>query len=118
MSKRNRQKRKIKKLIQKRLKEIQSQSSSPIKAPVFQPEITKTKEKTKNLSIKQEEENRLTEKGEKSEKEIIRMHPDFQKIGILLGILGIVIIGIAIINLKTPLLNTLANKLLAIFQNS
>jgi len=96
---------KIKKLIQERLKEAQRESSyakteKVSKAPISlkrAPKLeTKTKEDTESDQIK----------------------PNFKRIGFTTIGIAIILIIIFLINLKTPFLNTLADKLLKLFQKS
>ena len=117
MSKRNRQKRKLRKLIQQRLREVQSQPTYQTQptAPKF--EVAKKENKPPEPEMKPKERE-ISEEPTEEKKDIIQIHPDFRKIGILVGILGIIMAGIFIINMKTPLLNNIANKLFNIFQNS
>ena len=103
MSKKRKDKLKLKKLIQARLKEVQSQTPGKEK---FQ--LTKIIHKDKkSLKLKQE-----------ISKEEIEIKPNFKKIGLIAGLLIASIITLFLINLKVQFLNPVAIKLFEIFQKS
>jgi uncharacterized protein YpuA (DUF1002 family) len=121
MSKRNRQKRKLRKLIQERMREIQTQPVNQLTDNRKQ--LTEETQKQTEIETPETHINKLTRKEkienqEHSEQDVARIHPDFKKIAIISGILAIIFVGIYFVNLKTPLLNNLANKLYTVFQNS
>ncbi len=96
---------KLKKLIQKRLKDVQSE-------PSYQKAVKPTKLATfKKIS--------KSEKKIKTDKQqATQIKPDFKRIGFTVATLVIILIIIFIIDLKNPFLNTLADKLLGLFQKS
>ncbi len=96
---------KLKKLIQKRLKDVQSESShqkavKPAKFTAFK----KTSKSEKKIKPEKEQ--------------TIQTKPDFKRIGLISATLAVILIIIFIINLKSPFLNSLSNKLLELFQKS
>jgi len=105
MAKDKRAQKKLKKLIEQRIKETQLNSTQNIKQNIIP--------KDKNQPVKNKEHQNLEKEPN------LREHtPHFKKIGIIYLILILIIIGTYFLNLKTPILNSLANKIFDLFQKS